>query len=474
MAQWFTVEELGPTRSLTPEGFLLCKNVVLARTGMQLYGPGETPIDAIDGQVRIQRDPDEVFHPDAIASAQGKPIVNEHPEDGDGMRLDVTPANWRELAIGHVVNPRRGDGADEDFLVGDLLITDQHAIDLIDAGKRELSCGYAADYEETGPGRGRQKNIRINHVALVERGRCGPRCAIGDAEEKRDMPSPTLPERIRAAFWSRDHKALDQMLEEGGDPTGGGMGAAGNGGSPPAIHVHLPNGAAGGDQPATGGGVEERLTALEAAVAAIKTAVEQLVAAEAQGGAVETPGAGEGEGAGEEGEEMGDNAGTEGNEAILPGFEMEAPPATADRLKKARDSALMSDSFAATVALGEILVPGVRLPTFDRAAPPQKTFDALCQFRRTVLDLAWAKPDTRELIEEASGGHFDGTKRLDCRRVRDLFFSVGAIKRRLNNNAAGGGNPDAPEYVFGGGVAAGVQSPADIQRLMNEHYGAKH
>lgn len=176
--QWHTVEDLGPTRSLTLDGFMVCRDAVLARCGTQIYGPGETPIQG--DAVTVERVPDEVFSPEAIASCQGKPVVNDHPQDEMGGRIDVTPKNWRDLAIGHVINPRRST---DDFLVADLLITDHNAIDLIHHGqKRQLSCGYSADYEEVGPGIGRQRNIRINHVALVDYGRCGPFCSIGDAD----------------------------------------------------------------------------------------------------------------------------------------------------------------------------------------------------------------------------------------------------------------------------------------------------
>ena len=60
-------------------------------------------------------------------------------------------------------------------------------------GVTEVSLGYDADYEQTAPGVGRQTNIIGNHVALVERGRCGPRCAIGDrqtvSDKESNMPS---------------------------------------------------------------------------------------------------------------------------------------------------------------------------------------------------------------------------------------------------------------------------------------------
>src|SRR5271166_3724303 len=105
--KFYVKEKLGAVQSVTPEGFLLCEEVPIARTGTMIYGPDETPISVgPDGIVRIDRDAEEVFRPETIASANGKPVVDEHPEDGE-----VRPDNWRELAVGVTLNPRRGAGA---------------------------------------------------------------------------------------------------------------------------------------------------------------------------------------------------------------------------------------------------------------------------------------------------------------------------------------------------------------------------
>ena len=173
--RFYTTSDLGPLRSYTPDGFLVCRDAVLARCGTQAYGPGETPIAG--DFVSIERHPEDVFEPEAIASANGKPVVNDHPMDAWGNRIDVTPHNWRDLVVGVCQNPRRST---DDFLVADLVIYDAGAIQLINNGKRQLSCGYDAEYENLGPNRGRQRAIRINHVALVDQARCGPLCSIGD------------------------------------------------------------------------------------------------------------------------------------------------------------------------------------------------------------------------------------------------------------------------------------------------------
>jgi hypothetical protein len=174
---FYVTEQLGKSQSLTPEGFLIVRNAPLARTGMQLYSDKEIPLTGdSDGHVIVQRDPQEVFAPATIMSLNGKAITIDHPSD------NVTPENWKQLAVGHVINPHRGTGMQDNLLIGDLMFTDPHAIKAVrDGDIRELSVGYDSAYEQTGPGRGRQHNIICNHLAVVDTGRCGPVCRIGDA-----------------------------------------------------------------------------------------------------------------------------------------------------------------------------------------------------------------------------------------------------------------------------------------------------
>ncbi len=173
--------DISKNKSLTPEGFLVCRHVPIARTGEQIYYEGEVPITpGSDGVIVITRDPEEVFHPEAIASFEGKPITMHHPEDA------VSPENWQILTRGHAQNVMRGEGLENDALYADLLIMEQETIkSVMNDDIREISCGYDAEYEETSPGRGKQHNIRGNHIALVEKGRCGALCAIHDHKSEK-------------------------------------------------------------------------------------------------------------------------------------------------------------------------------------------------------------------------------------------------------------------------------------------------
>jgi hypothetical protein len=82
----------------------------------------------------------------------------------------------------------RGSGRrDGDFVVCDLIVKDKATIDDITSGKCELSAGYTAVYDDT-PGvtdDGQeyhyiQRDIRINHVAVVDRARAGANARFFD------------------------------------------------------------------------------------------------------------------------------------------------------------------------------------------------------------------------------------------------------------------------------------------------------
>ena len=204
--KFFTTEQLGEKQSLTPEGFLLCEDVPIARTGTMIYGADEVPITAsADGFVRVRREEEDVFAPKYLASLNGKSVVIRHPEE------DVTPDNWKDYTVGVVLNPRRGAGAQNDLLIADLLITDAEGIRLIRAKDlREVSCGYQADYDEIAVGEGKQYNFIANHVALVEAGRCGSRCSIAD--HKPDLGEQAMSRTIDKAATTRRVRIADEIM----------------------------------------------------------------------------------------------------------------------------------------------------------------------------------------------------------------------------------------------------------------------
>lgn len=169
-------------RKRTKEGYLAVR-AKAARTGIYDYLASEVnaPADRFkpSDRVRIYRDADEVFSEEAVRSFIGRPITNDHPS------VPVTANNWKQFAGGVNMGAMR----DGDYLAFDLLLTDADLIADVDAGKRELSNGYATDIDWT-PGHSpdgqaydaRQTTIRGNHVAVVDAGRAGPDCAIADGK----------------------------------------------------------------------------------------------------------------------------------------------------------------------------------------------------------------------------------------------------------------------------------------------------
>ena len=168
----------------TPEGYLQGR--------AQVTNVGVFTYRMSDGSLRRElRPPEEVFDDASMESLRGKPVTNDHPTEA------VTSENAKELAVGAV-----GDGVSRtDFhVVAPLTITDGATVAQIEAGKRSLSCGYAAKvvtekvaypindfegkqvgekvYECPGTWMGSaydaiQTKIRYNHVAVVDKGRAG-------------------------------------------------------------------------------------------------------------------------------------------------------------------------------------------------------------------------------------------------------------------------------------------------------------
>lgn len=170
-------EKLSNNLYLTPEGYLICRNVAIARDGVLLYHKSELPMKTknadSEGMVRVYRAEKEIKDPKALASFEGKPVTMGHPPDF------ITPENWKKFAIGTVQNVSLGD---DHKIKADLILTDPDAIEKVKSKKiRELSCGYDADYSEEN-GKVTQGNILGNHVALVLEGRCGSSCRIFDSK----------------------------------------------------------------------------------------------------------------------------------------------------------------------------------------------------------------------------------------------------------------------------------------------------
>lgn len=166
----------------TRDGYLVA-DAKAVRTGIQIYGGLEVGRPELD-TVRVYRSEDEVKSPASLQSFSHAPVTVDHPA------VPVTSDNWKDLAVGEVSTAATWDG---NRISLPLILKDASAIDFVGSGKRELSAGYTCELVwepgQTADGQpfdARQVNIRANHLAIVDRGRAGSECRIGDSWPAQD------------------------------------------------------------------------------------------------------------------------------------------------------------------------------------------------------------------------------------------------------------------------------------------------
>lgn len=177
----------------TPEGYLVCKDVPIARTGTQEYRGMEFGGENPEKIYVVKRPEEEVFSKAALASFEGKPVVDEHPDE------NVTPDNIGRYIKGTCRDVRRGEGALSDCVVADLIIYDKDLIKKIESGKRDISCGYDCLWDPKDDDTYVQLEIRGNHVAVVEEGRAGHKVSIRDSRKG----GKTMSEKSKNSIWGR-------------------------------------------------------------------------------------------------------------------------------------------------------------------------------------------------------------------------------------------------------------------------------
>ncbi len=158
------------------DGYLVA-DARIARTGIQTYLGSEVGKPDMS-MVRVYRPGSEVFADDTMKSAAHRPVTNDHPPEM------VTSDNWKKFAVGQTGDEIAGEGI---YIRVPLMVSDEATIQDIEGGKQELSAGYTCDLDFTAGTTPSdeaydaiQRNIRINHVAVVQRGRAGSKVRIGD------------------------------------------------------------------------------------------------------------------------------------------------------------------------------------------------------------------------------------------------------------------------------------------------------
>lgn len=161
----FDLRQLGKAIK-TDSGFLKCP-VSATRVGVLKY---YKPDGSVFKELRL---PEEVFDQDSMNTLGGVPVTNRHPS-----KL-VDKENAKKFMVGFTSD--HIEKVDEKYLNTSVTITDSKLIEEIEkGGLREVSCGYTCELDMS-PGiyEGEkydaiQRNIKYNHLAIVDRGRAGP------------------------------------------------------------------------------------------------------------------------------------------------------------------------------------------------------------------------------------------------------------------------------------------------------------
>lgn len=218
MAKNNKVAEDGKMRSFDHDGRLRVELTNISKANICPYWGREIPNAAKlgldpDKVYKLFRDPSELKL--AADTSNGIPLMISHLID--------TPENpQKDGRVGALGTDAMFDGT---YLKNSLVVWDKYAIDLIESGKQqELSCAY--QYEPMmGKGKwqgeeydGVMRNIKLNHVALVDEGRAGHDVRVADSMPA-DMAYDSMPFEFSNLIKDKDmtlanDKAKDKAKDE--------------------------------------------------------------------------------------------------------------------------------------------------------------------------------------------------------------------------------------------------------------------
>jgi len=260
-------------------------------------------------------------------------------------------------------------------------------------------------------------------------------------EVKREMEHHLPPSLING---SDSHTTNDMGLQLGGGDDGthlhlhlgsGGQAVQGGGGvtsdqpPPPQNGPAPPNASGGGD-------VETRLASLEASVATLTQQLADLTGG--NGGSeeevqLEEPNSKDARSyilrRGDKIRKVGDQG-----ELLVPEHKPEMIgetdlPGIQDLNTRTGDSFNMESLWQDVMAKAEIIVPGIRVPTFDGRVTQEVTTRRLCSFRRQTLDAALDNANTADLVTNLTDiKNHDQVRTLSCDSARMAFNVIaGAV-----------------------------------------------
>lgn len=415
--KFHTVENLSSNCSVTQEGYRIYQNVPVARSGTMYYAENELPFESNDGIITVNRAEGELFRDDTIASVIGKPLVIGHPED------DVGVDTWAKLSKGIMFNPRRELSDDCEFLVCDLMVTERSAIQEIDAGLRELSLGYDADYSILDDGTVQQHNIIVNHLALVERGRCGERCFINDSQSEELWMKITNKQRTKtldriAQIRQKVKDALSESFE--GEALEEAVEAAVQSITAAVEQANEPEKVESTQDTPETIEVGKMIEGLEKSILEV---MQRLQSLEEQFANLSQPSATAD--SGQEPVVEKDTTDEEGEQMIR-----DEMPEEAENVIATKDSSALHSLYMETRAGAEILAPGMQIGTYDSKRDPGTTMKLICGMRKKALDAA-LKNENADVVMSLSN---KPVKQMTCDAAAILFrAAVSSISR--DNNA---------------------------------------
>ena len=181
-------------REYDGNGWFTVENNPLSKIGVFEYlGRSVDPNADPDRMFNILRPAEELGSAETIESFKLLPWIDDHvmlgsedeglmPAERKGIQGVIGEKVWFDAATG--------------TLFGNIKLMSQAMAGLIESGKKELSCGYRCTYERADgitpdgqPYQYIQRNIRGNHLALVDSGRMGPGVAVLDhLETQKEAP----------------------------------------------------------------------------------------------------------------------------------------------------------------------------------------------------------------------------------------------------------------------------------------------
>lgn len=194
-------------------GFWLIKNNPMTKAGVYPYlGSQISPELEPDKIYYVLRPEEEIDNPETVESFNAVPFIDNHEMLGDGFtKYDRRPAG------GVVFNVKSNKG----IMTGDFKIFSEQLKDEIAHGKKELSLGYLCNYEpEKGVYNGKsydyvQRNLRGNHIALVDRGRMGSDVRVYDKAITMDEMPVDIDDDIPAGAGSPNESGANGSLNNG-------------------------------------------------------------------------------------------------------------------------------------------------------------------------------------------------------------------------------------------------------------------